>query len=400
MSAKQNSRASPKPPGRKPAARGTLPGRFATDAPRPPNFIEQARGKARAPGAAPPARRTPPIVVDETRRAPPAAPPVQQRQTPTQRKPATTFEELVPQIVRYAIKRDEGLGATEFDEKLMPRIRAMVPKARNAAEREVLQDYLLAVAHALYVAIIVGQFSARPLLCGVRAAELAADLAERVLHQVGTARDTRLAAIRGRGLLVGLALYAVRLLETTILNSQSLRGFTDRYERALIITFGLKTQAEATGAAPWSGQKGKPLDGRIIQAVNAMSGMFGEYIGRYGQSMDERHHDEVLREFNGFMERFANYLEEGRGPAEEARRRLARQTASQASTGKFEPLEIKEVRARPAGVEIRLADGRVLFASREDSKRIGQAAVAEAEDTARRDKAAMEAKLNSPSGDN
>lgn len=380
-----------------PGGRSPLPGRHRTGA-RPPNFIEQARGqpqarpKSRPPGTGagrgtPAARRTPALRIDETQRAPQPMPP-----QPTARRPASTIDELVPQIVRFAIKKDEGLTGTEFEEKLLPRVKAMIPTEQQGNERDVLQQYMLNIAHSLYVAIIVGQFSARPLLCGVRAAELAADLTERVLHQVGALKDKRMVAIRCANLLVGLTLYTVRFLETTTLSSQSLKGFTDNFERAVITTYGLKTQAESTGGAPWTRQKGNPLEARVGQAVNTMSGMFGDYIGQYGGSMDEKEHEEVLREFNGFMERFAPYIEGGKS-ADERRRRLAKQTAAIPRPGKVEPLEVKDVRARPAGVEIALTDGRTLFVSRNDARRIGSAAEAESEDTAKRDREALEAKL-------
>jgi hypothetical protein len=276
MATTPNNRGSDRSQSRKavPGGRAQLPGRHGAGAPRPPNFIEQARGqsaarpKARIPGTGtgrgtPAGRRTPALRVDETQRAS-APPPPQQATT---RRAAANIEELVPQIVRYAIKKDEGLTSTEFEEKLLPRVKAMIPAEQKAREREVLQEYTLQIAHSLYVAIIVGQFSARPLLCGVKAAELAADLTERVLHQVGALKEKRLVAIRGANLLVGLTLYTVRFLETTILSSQSLKGFTDNFERAVITTYGLKTQAEAAGGAPWVKQKGNPLESRVGQAV-------------------------------------------------------------------------------------------------------------------------------------
>src|SRR5690606_20187447 len=57
---------------------------------------------------------------------------------------------------------------------------------------------------------------------------------------------------------------------------------------------------------------------------------------------------------------------------------------------KVEPLDIKEVRTRPAGVEIVLSDGRILFASARDAKRIGAAAEGEIDDTGKRERQAIE----------
>lgn len=294
-------------------------------------------------------------------------------------------------LVRHAVKRDDGLQISEFDSKFIPRIRAFVPESLQRMEKEIINEYLIDIAHALYVAIVVGQFATRPVLCGVRAAELATDVIERVLQDIGESEDKRITRIRAANLLVGLTLNAVRLLETASLGSQDVRSFTDKYERAVITTYGLKTQAEATGAAPWVGDKGSPLDKRIGRAINTMSNVFGDYIGEHGPTMDDSQYDEVMSEFDNFMERFAPYIEGGRTGAEERRKKLARgTTAYSRGEAKVEPLDIKEVRTRPAGVEILLSDGRILFASSADAKRIGKAAEGEVDDTARRERAELE----------
>lgn len=382
-------------PSRNNNRRPPLPAR-RPEAVRPPNFIEQARNQpaSRARPRLPasgvvarpqtPATRRPELTGDETQRAPaqPAPPPA--------RKQPTNIAELVPHIVRFALKRDEGLGISEFDEKLLPRVRALVPAEAAPREAEVVQEYLLEVAHSLYVAIVVGQFAKRPVLCGVRAAELAADLVERVLQQIHKDPQRRLLAIRCANLLSGLTLHSVRFLEATSLVSQPMRGFTDSYERAVMTTFGLKTQAESAGHAPWTAPKAAPLDRRISSAINVMSNVFGDYIGQHGESMDERQHEDVVQEFDGFMERFAPYIEGGRAASGERRRRMAKHTTAASPAGpSIEPLDVRAVRARPAGVEIELADGRMLFTSRDDARRIGEAADAEVEDTAKRELEAL-----------
>jgi hypothetical protein len=398
-------------------------------APRPPNFIEQARQQQkRPPLPAAPARPAPP----QPSTRPSAAPPTRRTSQPQQpadkpsqpavragrsnstspqpvagatvdapppaKKQPTTIEELIPHIIRFALKRDDGLNIAEFDEKLMPRVRALVPESLQRMEKEVTQEYMVDIAHALYVAIVVGQFTSRPVLCGVRAAELAADLVERVLQQVHGNAEKRMTAIRCGNLLVGLTLNAVRMLESTSLASQALAGFTDNYERAVITTYGLKTQAESTGSAPWLGQKNNPLDKRIGAAINTMSNVFGDYIGEKGETLDEAHYDEIMREFDGFMDRFAPYIEGGRSKAEERRKKVARSAGTSIKEEpKVEPLEIKQVRTRPAGVEVVLADGRILFCSRDDARRIGEAADAEVEDTGKRERAALEARMRGES---
>jgi len=397
----------------------------ARPAVRAPNFIEQAKQRPQLPqgrrpapvqpsarpSAAPPTRRTSQPEQPADKPSQPAVRGPRNASTspqavaegvvaapPPAKKQPTTIEELIPFIIRFALKRDEGLNIAEFDEKLMPRVRGLVPESLQRMEKEVVQEYLVDVAHALYVAVVVGQFSSRPVLCGVRAAELAADLVERVLQQVHGVAEKRLTAIRCGNLLVGLTLNAVRMLESTSLGSQSLGGFTDNYERAVITTYGLKTQAESTGGAPWLGQKNNPLDRRIGAAINTMSNVFGDYIGAHGETLDESQYDEVMHEFDGFMDRFAPYIEGGRSGAEERRKKFAKQGGTSIKNeSKVEPLEIKQVRTRPAGVEIVLADGRILFCSRDDARRIGEAADSEVEDTGKRERAVLEARMKGES---
>jgi hypothetical protein len=310
---------------------------------------------------------------------------------PKAKKEPTTIEELIPVLLRHAIKRDDGLQISQFDDKFMPRIRAFVPESLQRMEKEIVNEYLVDISHAVYVAIVVGQFTIRPVLCGVRAAELASDLIERVLQDIQGKEDKRITQIRASNLLVGLTLNAVRLLESTSLGSQAITGFTDKYERSVITTYGLKTQAEATGNAPWVGDKGSPLDKRIGRAINTMSNVFGDYIGEHGTTMDDGQYDEVMSEFDGFMDRFAPYIEGGRTTADERRKKLARgSTSYQKGEAKVEPLEIKELRTRPAGVEILLTDKRVLFVSTADARKIGKAAEGEVDDTAKRERKAME----------
>ena len=54
------------------------------------------------------------------------------------------------------------------------------------------------------------------------------------------------------------------------------------------------------------------------------------------------------------------------------------------------PLDIAELRTRPAGVEIVLHDRRILFVSTEFARKIGKAAEGEVDDTAKRERAAIE----------
>lgn len=309
------------------------------------------------------------------------------------KKEPATIEELIPVLVRQAVKRDQGLTVGVFDEKFMPRLNALVPAGLERMSHDIVNEYLVDIAHALYVAIVIGQFSNRPVLCGVRAAELGADLMERVLSDVQGKEDKRLTAIRCANLLVGLTLQSVRLLESTQLQGQALNDFTDTFERAVITTYGLKTQAESTGAAPWASQKDNPLDKRIGRAINTVSNVFGDYIGDNGVNLDDRAYDEVMREFDSFMDRFAPYIEGGKSGAEERKKRLARGGSDGPAARKVEPLEISELRTRPAGVEIVLSDGRVLFASTQDAEKIGRAARGQVEDTARRERKQIEARL-------
>lgn len=309
------------------------------------------------------------------------------------KKEPTTIEELIPVLVRHAVKRDQGLTVGQFDEKFMPRLNALVPSGLERMSNEIVNEYLVDIAHALYVAIVVGQFSNRPVLCGVRAAELGADLMERVLTDVQGKEDKRLTAIRCSNLLVGLTLQSVRLLESTQLQGQALNDFTDTFERAVITTYGLKTQAESTGGVPWAAQKDNPLDKRIGRAINTVSNVFGDYIGDNGVTLDDKAYEEVMREFDSFMDRFAPYIDGGKSGAEERKRRLARGGSESQPKSKVEPLEINEIRTRPAGVEIVLSDGRILFASTKDAERIGRASRGEVEDTARRERKQIEARL-------
>lgn len=346
-------------------------------APRKPLPVRPATG-AQVPAAQQPRKKSGPID--------PAAEP---QKAPKPR----SVEELIPALVRYAIKQPQGLGIAEFDEKLVPRMKELLPTALAGASDEVLAGHLLELAQALFIAIVCGQFKGRPVLCGVRAAELAADLVERMLARVGEQEDQRLTIIRCKNLLAGLTLQAVRLLETTNLEHESLKGFTDNYERAVIIAYGLKTQAEATGQAPWAGLKDNPLDKRIGATINTMSNVFGDYIANHSKDLSEEVNQSVLAEFDGFMERFAPYIEGGHAASVEKSKQLNKNvTGIYQRPEKVEPLEIRELRPRPAGVEIRLADGRVLFVSRDDARRIGAAADGEVEDTAKREREALEAR--------
>jgi hypothetical protein len=395
----------PRVPGRAPLPRPKLPGasnpvRNPLQAAPPPARQRPGGGSRPSAAVGAPGSKRPssPLPANEKRGSSPQqgarrttnpAAPVEVA-APRPKKEPTTIEELIPVLIRHALKRDDGLQIPQFEEKFFPRIKAFVPESLQRMEKEIVHEYLVDIAHALYVAIVVGQFSSRPVLCGVRAAELGADLIERVLREIEGKEDKRVTKIRCGNLLVGLTLNAVRLIESTSLGSQSIQGFTDTYERAVITTYGLKTQAEATGAAPWVGDKGAPLDKRIGRAINTMSNIFGDYIGENGQTMNDGQYDEVMREFDGFMDRFAPYIEGGRNSADERRKRLARGTAVMKGDQKVEPLEISELRTRPAGVEIVLADKRIMFVSTADARKIGKAAEGEIDDTAKRERAAME----------
>lgn len=372
-----------------PQRNSALPAKRPSNPVQPPN--EAATQAPRQPGQRPSGPAAKPVL----RAAPPRVQ-QQEEQAPQKREPAT-IEELIPLVIRVAIKRDEGLTLAEFDEKLMPRVRALVPENLQRMEREIVNEYLVDIAHSIYVAIVVGQFSNRPVLSGVKASELAADLVERVLQHIKDNADKRVTSIRCANLLVGLTLNAVRLLESTDLNAQPVETFTDCYERAVITTYGLKTQAEASGAAPWLGQKNNPLDKRIGAAINVKCNAFGDYISSHMEQMDEALYEEVLRQFDGFMDRFAPYIEGGRSGAEERKKRFARNAGTAVKAeAKVEPLEIKELRTRPAGVEIALRDGRTLFLSTDDARRVGEAADAEVKDTARRERDELEARQNTP----
>ncbi len=358
-----------------------------------PNFQPNRRGplRARAPGQRPGTRTQ--------RQRPPADAPARNTtnpqpvtvEAPRPRKEPATIEELIPVLVRHATRSDEGITIARFNERFMPRVQAMVPDALQRMRDEVLREYCIDISHALYIAIAVGQFLKRPVLCGVRAAELAADLAERVLTGIQDAEDKRVTAIRCRNLLAGLTLFSVRQLETTSLASQALEGFTENFERAVVTTYGLKTQAEAAGNAPWAIEKGNPLDRRIGRAINQMSNVFGDYIGDHGHQMDDAQYDSMMREFDSFMDRFAPYIEGRDMQAANARLKQARADARR-DARKVEPLTIEKLRTRPAGVEILLADGRALFVSTHDARRIGKAADEDVDNTARRGRAELEAR--------
>lgn len=318
-----------------------------------------------------------------------------------QRKAAApkNIEELIPALVRYSIRQAQGIGISDFDQSLLPRVKNLLPDA--ARGDEALSGPFMDLAHAIYLAVVCGQFRDRPVLCGVRATELAADLVERVLARIGELEDERFRTIRCKNLLTGLTLQSVRLLEVTNLEHESLKGFTDNYERAVIISYGLKTQAEATGLAPWVGLKDNPLDKRIGATINTMSNVFGDYIAKHSQDLSEEVNQSVLAEFDGFMERFAPYIDSGHTSTEKKTKAVTgRVTGSEKPSGKVEPLEIKELRTRPAGVEIKLADGRVLFVSHTDARKIGKAADGEVDDTAKREREALEGrKATNPEAD-
>jgi hypothetical protein len=353
-----------------------------------PNRRPPLRPRNQPVGGAPPGprtrgqRRRPSAPPGDVTSRPPTNPEPVTVEAPRVKKEPKTIEELIPVLVRHAARSDEGITISKFNERFMPRVPAMVPEALHRMRDEVIREYSVDIAHALYIAIAVGQFAKRPVLCGVRAAELAADLVERVLRGIDGQEDKRLTNIRCGNLLAGLTLFAVRILETTSLTSHALDGFTDSFERAVVTTYGLKTQAEGAGKPPWAAAKDNPLDKRIGRAINQMSNVFGDYIGEHGHEMNDRQYDTMMREFDVFMERFAPYID-NRDQAEQRQRKLARGTGKR-EQAKVEPLTIDNLRTRPAGVELQLTDGRVLFISTEDSRRIGKAADEEAEDTAKR----------------
>lgn len=326
-------------------------------------------------------------------------PPVNRRTTPASgqtkqgKKQPTTIEELIPALVRFAVRQDSGLTTEQFDKKFMPMVRGFVPESLERMADEVMNEYLVDIAHAIYTAIVVGRFSSRPVLCGVRAAELAADLVERVMNRVKDRGDKRITMIRGANLLVGLTYYSVRLIESTQLEAESLNGFTESFERAVITTFGLKTQAEATGQAPWVGNRSTPLQKRIGKAINIMSTVFGEYINRNSENMRPEQYEAVLGEFDGFMDRFAPYIESRHDSAEERRKRLTEARKRTSNLNKDDlavPLTITSTRTRPAGVEFKTADKKHYFLSMGDIKKLLEAAKGEVDDTASRERKELE----------
>ncbi|MDC1142744.1 hypothetical protein OAU50_06605 [Planctomycetota bacterium] len=298
-----------------------------------------------------------------------------------QRQEPKTIDELITIVVKHAVRRDEGLTITNFDTNFMPRLKAIIPAALKRMEAEVVNEYLVDLAHSIYVAIVVGKFNSRPTLCGVRAAELAADLLERVIGAIEGREDKRVTAIRASNLLVGLTLNAVRFLESTDLKGESLDGFTERYERSVITTYGLKTQSEATGQAPWIGPSAMPLDKRIGKAINTMSSVFGNHIGEQGTELSDTAYDRVLGEFDSFTEKFAPYIEGDRMSAEERRKQLARSSATRIQQGSPTPLNITEIQPRPAGLELKTADGHSYFISHDAAREITSALLASSSQT-------------------
>ncbi|MHC4839833.1 MAG: hypothetical protein ACYTDT_02590 [Planctomycetota bacterium] len=297
----------------------------------------------------------------------------------SQRKEPKTIDELIAVVVKHAIRRDDGLTITNFDANFMPRIKAIIPAALKRMETEVINEYLVDLAHSIYIAIIVGKFNNRPTLCGVRAAELAADLLERVLGAIEGRDDKRITAIRSANLLVGLTLNAVRFLECTNFQDESLDGFTDRYERAVITAYGLKTQSEATGQAPWIGPSAMPLDKRIGKAINTMSSVFGNHIGEQGVGLSDSAYNRVLGEFDSFTEKFAPYIEGDRLSAEERRKKLSRSSEQRAEESGVTPLNVAEILKRPAGLELKTTEGKSYFISHSAAREIMSALLASSE---------------------
>ncbi|MEE9312916.1 MAG: hypothetical protein V3V10_10965 [Planctomycetota bacterium] len=304
---------------------------------------------------------------------------VRKKPRESQRKEPTTIDELIAVVVKHAIRRDDGLTISKFDANFMPRITAIIPVALKRMEAEVINEYLVDLAHSMYIAITIGKFNDRPTLCGVRAAELAADLLERVLAAIEGRDDKRITAIRSANLLVGLTLHAVRFLESTSFSTESLDGFTDKFERAVITTYGLKTQSEATGQAPWIGPSAMPLDKRIGKAINTMSSVFGNYIGEHGVSMSDSAYDRVLAEFDSFTEKFAPYIDVDRLSAEERRKKLTRNLVKRAEDDGTVLLNITEVHKRPAGLELNTAEGKSYFISHDAAREIMSALLASSE---------------------
>jgi hypothetical protein len=370
-------------PGQMPQPQGKPPGR--PRAPLPPARPRQGNAVSRPrPAAAPGATRRGPAAPPQPARRPSTGPTRPTVPPPAPRGPATpagaararpatdkprreprTIGELVPVLVRHAVKRDEGFTVSLFDEKLMPRVEAVVPEALRSMREDVVREYLLEIAHALYLAHVVGQFAGRPPLCGVRAAVLGATLAERVRAHTRRQTEKRLMAARCANLLSGMCYCAVRVLETASLSTHSLRGFAERFGAAVQATLALKTLAEDARAAPWLGRASDELQRRVAGAVANVSTAFGDLISRHGDGLDEHGHEEVLREFDRFLERFGAILDGGR---------VVSSGASQPDTREVEPLHVNALRSRPAGVEVKLTDGRSLFISTEDARRIGRAA--------------------------
>ncbi|MCC6575245.1 MAG: hypothetical protein IT462_15820 [Planctomycetes bacterium] len=330
-----------------------------------------------------------------------AARPPRTVEAPKAKKVPESMSELVRLLARIAIKHNTGLTVQEFDEKYVPRMAEMLPEALRVSAHTVLLEHFLEFAHVLYIAIVTGRFKERPVLCAVRAAELAADLTERAQAHYAGDGESRIESIRCRNLIVGVTLQAVRLIESANLDHENVKGLTDSFERAVITVYGLKTQAEATGGAPWTGVRENQLDKRIGAAINAVSNAFGEYISKRAPELSAEDNHALLAEFDGFMERFAPYIEGGRATAMERARQMSKNlTGVYGRPEKIEPLTVVEIKSRPAGVEIHLEDKRVLFISTDDAKNIGLAAEGEAVDSRRMRKSALDSrKKTNPDAD-
>ena len=286
-------------------------------------------------------------------------------------------EQLADAAVDCAIADDNGMDTAGFDRKLLPYLQKFHGTPDTEQGRVEGARALLNISHALYVAVSTGRFIDRPLMCRARATELAAELAERAGGVFQGRHEFRLENIRVANLLVGLALHSVRVLETTQLNESELTGFTDNYERAVLAAFGLKTQAETNGRAPWRSRAQNPLEQRIGVAINFISDAFGDLVSRGDGVKNPAHRQSVLTEFDAFMGRFAPYLEgAGRGDTGRVRRRTSTPKADPRArkASEAEVLAITEIKKRPAGVEIRLQDGRRMFISSADAREIGKSA--------------------------
>jgi hypothetical protein len=88
-----------------------------------------------------------------------------------ERKPQKpqSIEELIPAMVRYAIKQSLGLGISEFDEKLLPRMKDLLPAGSKDAP-EAIREHLLALGHASCAA------SSKNALCSAECARLSLPL--------------------------------------------------------------------------------------------------------------------------------------------------------------------------------------------------------------------------------